>query len=295
MNAESNGIGINYKVDGREGAPWVTFITGIANDTTMWDGQVPELEQDFRLLRYDSRGHGGTQATQGDYSFDMLIDDLVGLWDALGINQSHLVGLGLGGSTAIGAGIQHPERLLSLAACCCRADMTPEFAAIWPGFIKIVKAQGMEGMVEPTVERWFTDDFKASNREVLDSVRAQIRGTDPLGYYGCIAAFLTLSFGDRIGSIPVPIAVFPLLESILRRVLVECICMAVTITIEELQAALRLGDTAEETAEVTRLLAYASEAVTKHAPEATSSSIHVVESIKGDLWVRAQNSQVQCG
>lgn len=204
MNAESNGIGINYKVDGREGAPWVTFITGIANDTTMWDGQVPELEQDFRLLRYDSRGHGGTQATQGDYSFDMLIDDLVGLWDALGINQSHLVGLGLGGSTAIGAGIQHPERLLSLAACCCRADMTPEFAAIWPGFIKIVKAQGMEGMVEPTVERWFTDDFKASNREVLDSVRAQIRGTDPLGYYGCIAAFLTLSFGDRIGSIPVP-------------------------------------------------------------------------------------------
>ena len=104
MNAESNGIGINYKVDGREGAPWVTFITGI-----------PELEQDFRLLRYDSRGHGGTQSTQGDYSFDMLIDDLVGLWDALGINQSHLVGLGLGGSTAIGAGIQHPERLLSLA------------------------------------------------------------------------------------------------------------------------------------------------------------------------------------
>ena len=84
MNPESNGIGINYKMDGREGAPWVTFITGIANDTTMWDGQVPELEQDFRLLRYDSRGHGGTQATQGDYSFEMLIDDLVGLWDALG-------------------------------------------------------------------------------------------------------------------------------------------------------------------------------------------------------------------
>jgi len=204
MNAESNGIRINYQVDGREGGPWVTFITGIANDTTMWDGQIPELERDFRLLRYDSRGHGGTQATEGDYRFDMLINDLVGLWDTLGISQSHLVGLGLGGSTAIGAAIQHPNRLLSLAACCCRADMTPEFAAVWPGFIEIVKSQGMEGMVEPTVERWFTDDFRASNQEVLDSVRAQIRGTSPLGYYGCIVAFLTLSFGNQIGSISVP-------------------------------------------------------------------------------------------
>ena len=82
--------------------------------------------------------------------------------------------------------------------------MTPEFAAIWPSFIETVKAQGMEGMVEGTVERWFTDDFKASYQEVLDSVRAQIRGTDPLGYYGCIAAFLTLSFGDRTAQISVP-------------------------------------------------------------------------------------------
>jgi 3-oxoadipate enol-lactonase len=204
MYAEANGIRVHYQVDGREGAPWVTFITGIANDITMWDGQVPALESDFRILRYDSRGHGGTQATEGDYTFDMLIGDLLGLWDALGIQRSHLVGLGLGGSTAIGVGIQHSERLLSLVPCCCHAVMTPEFAARWPAYVETVKAGGMEAMVEPTVQRWFTDDFKAAHPQVLDSVRAQIRGTNPLGYYGCIAAFLTLDFGDRIDRISVP-------------------------------------------------------------------------------------------
>ena len=101
MYARANGIRIHYRVDGRAGAPWVTFVTGIANDVTMWDGQVPSLELDFRILRYDSRGHGGTEATEGDYGFDTLIGDLLGLWDALGIRQSHLVGLGLGGSSPI--------------------------------------------------------------------------------------------------------------------------------------------------------------------------------------------------
>jgi 3-oxoadipate enol-lactonase len=204
MFADANGIRIHYQIDGREGAPWVTFITGIANDVTMWDGQVPALADDFRILRYDVRGHGGTQATEGDYSFETLIGDLLGLWDALGIEKSHLVGLGLGGSTALGMAIDHSDRLLSLMPCCCRSEMTPEFAALWPKFVETVKANGMEAMVEPTVQRWFSDDFKAANPDVLDSVRAQIRGTNPLGYYGCIAAFLTLNFTARIGEIATP-------------------------------------------------------------------------------------------
>lgn len=204
MFVEANGIRIHYEIDGREGAPLVTFITGIANDVTMWDGQVPALADDFRILRFDSRGHGGTQATEGDYTFETLIGDLLGLWDALGIEKSHLVGLGLGGATALGLAIDHSDRLLSLAPCCCRAEMTADFAALWPGFVEIVKAQGMEGMVEATVQRWFSDDFKKANPDVLDAVRAQIRGTDPLGYYGCIAAFLTLDFVKRIGEITAP-------------------------------------------------------------------------------------------
>jgi len=204
MFADANGLRIHYRIDGREGAPWVTFITGIANDLTMWDGQVPALADDFRLLRFDARGHGGTQATAGDYTFDMLIGDLLGLWDALGIDRSHLIGLGLGGATALGLAVGHSDRLLGLVPCCCRAEMTPDFAAIWPGFVETVRKHGMAAMVEPTVRRWFTEDFRNANPAAIDSVRAQIRGTDPRGYAGCIAAFLTLGFRPRLGAIAAP-------------------------------------------------------------------------------------------
>lgn len=204
MHAEVDGVSLRYEIDGREGAPWVTFVTGIANDVTMWDGQVPALESEFRILRFDLRGHGGSQATEPPYSFDMLIDDLLGLWDRLGIERSSLVGLGLGGALAIGLATRHSQRLIKLVPSCCRAKMEPDFAAIWPGFVKTVQQHGMEGMVEPTVQRWFTDDFKAANPEVLDKVRRMIRGTDARGYYGCIAAFLTLDFFKDMGAIRVP-------------------------------------------------------------------------------------------
>jgi 3-oxoadipate enol-lactonase len=129
---------------------------------------------------------------------------VLGVWDALDIRQSHLVGLGLGGATALGLAIDHSDRLLSLVPCACRAVMVPELAAIWPGLVAAVKAGGMEAIAETTVQRWFTDDFKAANPDVLDSVMAQILGTHPLGYVGCVAAFLTLNFGTRIDRIRVP-------------------------------------------------------------------------------------------
>jgi 3-oxoadipate enol-lactonase len=204
MRIKANGIDVHYLVDGRDGAPWVTFVTGIANDVSMWDGQIDALKDDFRILRYDLRGHGGTEATAGDYSFPLLIDDLLGLWNALGIRRSSLVGLGLGGAIAIGVGAAHSDRLDKLVPCCCRAVMAPDFAALWPKFVATVKQHGMEGMVEPTVQRWFTDDFKAANPQVLDGVRRMIRATDPSGYYGVIAAFLTLDFFRELPNIAVP-------------------------------------------------------------------------------------------
>ena len=204
MQIKANGIDVHYLVDGREGAPWVTFVTGIANDVTMWDQQIPVLANQFRILRFDLRGHGKTEATTGDYGFPLLIDDVLALWDALDIKRSSLIGLGLGGAIAIGIGVDHSARLNKLIPCCCRAVMTPDFGAIWPKFVETVKRQGMEGMVEPTVQRWFTDDFKAANPQLLENVRRMIRETNPLGYYGCIAAFLTLDFSKDLDRISVP-------------------------------------------------------------------------------------------
>src|SRR5439155_558164 len=84
---DTNGIKIEYKVDGKEGAPYVTFITGIANDFTLWDDQAAAFGKDYRILRYDLRGHGDTQATEGDYSIELLLRDLLGLLNELNIED----------------------------------------------------------------------------------------------------------------------------------------------------------------------------------------------------------------
>jgi len=185
------------RIDGRAG-PWVTFVTGIANDYSMWDGQVPALASDFRILRYDLRGQGGTPATEGDYTIDLLVSDLVALWDSLGIASSHLVGLGLGGAIAQAAAIDHPGRIERLAPCCCRAQMIPDFAAMWHPLLATVRTQGIEPIVEPTAQRWFSEAFKAAHPDVLDAVRKMIRRTSVPGYLGCVRAFLGLALEERI-------------------------------------------------------------------------------------------------
>jgi len=128
---DTNGIKIEYRFDGKEGAPYITFVTGIANDLTMWDTQVEALGKDYRTLRYDLRGHGDTLATEGDYSMELMVRDLAGLLSELNIQKTHLVGLGLGGAIVQAFAVEHPQRVHALMPCCCRAKMVPEFAEMW--------------------------------------------------------------------------------------------------------------------------------------------------------------------
>ena len=193
-------IRIHYRIDG-SGAPWVTFVTGIANDLTMWDGQVPALGRDFRILRYDLRGHGGTEATRGDYSVSLLVEDLLALLNQLRIQTTSLVGLGLGGAIAQAFAIEHPERVEALMPCCCRARMVPDFAAIWHKLRATVQQEGLEAIVEPTVQRWFSEEFKAAHLQVLEKIRKMIRRTTLEGYMGVTAAFLGLDLEDRLPGI----------------------------------------------------------------------------------------------
>jgi 3-oxoadipate enol-lactonase len=199
-----NGIKTDYRIDGKEGAPYITFITGIANDHTMWDPQVEVLGKDYRTLRYDLRGHGDTQATEGDYNMELLTRDLLGLLTELNIQKTHLVGLGLGGAIAQSFAIDHSHRVNALVPCCCRARMVPEFAELWHKLREAVAQDGVEVIVEPTVQRWFSDEFKAANPQVLQNVRNMIRGTTTLGYLGVTAAFLGLNIEDKLPQIKAP-------------------------------------------------------------------------------------------
>jgi 3-oxoadipate enol-lactonase len=196
-------IGTGYRVEG-SGPRWVTLITGIANDMTMWDRQMPVLERRFKVLRYDLRGHGESTATPGDYTIDLLVQDLAELLASRKIARTSLVGLGLGGAIAQAFAIRHPGQVDKLMPCCCRAQMVPDFAAMWHKLRDTVRQNGLESIVEPTVQRWFSEDFKAAHPEVLDQVRSMIRRTTFEGYMGVTAAFLGLAEEDRLHQITAP-------------------------------------------------------------------------------------------
>jgi 3-oxoadipate enol-lactonase len=190
----------HYRIDGA-GARWVTFVTGIANDLTMWDGQLPALERDFRILRYDLRGHGGSESSAGPYSMKLLVEDLKALLDSLSVRRTSLIGLGLGGAIAQAFAIEHAEKVENLIPCCCRARMVPDFATLWHKLRGTVQEQGLEAIVEPTVQRWFSEEFKAAHSEVLEKIRKMIRRTTLEGYLGVTAAFLGLDLENRLPQI----------------------------------------------------------------------------------------------
>lgn len=193
----------HYRIDGR-GERWVTFVTGIANDLSMWDGQVAALERDFNVLRYDLRGHGGTPASGGAYTIELLVSDLAALLDHLNIRRTSVIGLGLGGAIAQAFALAHPDRVDKLMPCCCRARMVPDFAAMWHKLRETVSTNGLESIVEPTVQRWFSEDFKSRHPEVLEKIRKMIRSTTQEGYMGVTAAFLGLDVEAELGSIKAP-------------------------------------------------------------------------------------------
>ena len=117
MKIKANGITINYRVDGAEGAPWIVFSNSLATSLAMWDEQAAALKDSFRVLRYDQRGHGESDAPSGRYPFDTLLADAIGLLDALSIEKAHFAGLSMGGATALGLAERHPERFDRIIVC----------------------------------------------------------------------------------------------------------------------------------------------------------------------------------
>ena len=199
-----NGIAFHAAVSGPPGAPWLTFSNSHATDLSLWDVQAARIQGAFRVLRYDTRGHGRTQATDGAYDFGLLASDVVALWDALGIARSHFVGLSLGGTTGIEVALRHPDRVASLAACDCRCNATPEFSASWNPRIVSAEREGMEALVEPTIQRWFTPAFRERNPAAVDKVRGMIRGTSVAGYVGCAEALKRIDCESRLSAIRCP-------------------------------------------------------------------------------------------
>ena len=188
MRITANGISFNTQIDGPESAPWLVLSNSLMTNVSMWDDQVAELKPSFRILRYDQRGHGGTQATEGPYSFDLLVADVVALLDALSIKRAHFAGLSMGGVTALYLAQRHPQRFDRVIACDCAPASTPASAQQWKERIELAAKDGMAVLAEPTIARWFPPEFLATKSPALDKVRHMIRNTPIAGFSGCAQA-----------------------------------------------------------------------------------------------------------
>jgi 3-oxoadipate enol-lactonase len=204
MRINANGINFNTQIDGPEGAPWLVLSNSLLTNLSMWDDQVAELKSSFRILRYDQRGHGGTQATEGSYSFDLLVADVVALLDALSIKRAHFAGLSMGGVTALFLAQRHPQRFDRIIACDCAPASTPASAQQWKERIELVSKNGIAALAEPTITRWFPPEFVAAKPPVIDKIRQMIRSTPIAGFSGCAQALSDYDLRPGLADIYLP-------------------------------------------------------------------------------------------
>ena len=181
----ANGIGVEYEVAGPPGVSVVTFSHALATHLGMWEPQAAATAARYRVLRYDTRGHGGSDAPAGPYTLAQLAEDARALLDGVGVKRTHFVGISMGGMIGQWLALTYPERLQSLVLCDTSARMAPEAGEIWDERTAAAARDGMAPHVEPTIGRWFTPAFVKEHPEVVDPLRAMIRSTDPRGFAGC--------------------------------------------------------------------------------------------------------------
>jgi 3-oxoadipate enol-lactonase len=209
MKLKANGITINYEIDPpgdpSSPKPWLVWSNSLATNLSAWDDQAREFKRDFRVLRYDQRGHGATEAPAGRYSFELLMADVLALMDALSIPKTHFAGLSMGGATALGLAEKHPERVDKVIVCDSPCQSTSATAQQWEERIAVAEKQGMGALVEPTVARWFPPEIIKANPPYLDRVRQMIRSTPLHGFIGCAAALAHHDFAAAAGTVKRPV------------------------------------------------------------------------------------------
>lgn len=196
---------LNYQLEGPAGAPVLVLSNSLGTDLHMWDAQIPAFTEHFRVLRYDSRGHGGSLVTPGPYSIEQNGRDVLALLDALDIPRAHFCGLSMGGLIGQWLGIHAPERIERLVLCNTAAKIgTPE---IWNPRIDTVLGGGAEAMRnlrDASISRWFTADFAEGYPDQVEPIVGMLAQTSPEGYAANCAAVRDADFRGEIGAITAP-------------------------------------------------------------------------------------------
>lgn len=199
-------VALAHRLDGPEGAPVVVLGPSLGTTWGMWDGLTAALSSSsYRVLRYDTRGHGRSPVPLGPYTVADLADDVLALADSLGIGRFGFVGLSLGGATGQRLAAHHGDRVAA-AVLCCSAAVFGE-AATWTERAAGVRAEGMAWLAEPTRARWFTDEFRAEHPDEVERLVAMLTATDPEGYASCCEALATFDSTTVLGGTDVPVRV----------------------------------------------------------------------------------------
>ncbi len=202
MKLTANGIDIHYALEGD--GPVVTMSHSLGCSLSMWDDQARALKGRYRVLRFDTRGHGQTSAPPGAYTLDQMADDLYGLLTGLGVKETHFVGLSMGGMIGQVFALKHPAMVRSLILCDTTSRYPKEARPMWEERIRTVEAKGMEPLVEPTLQRWFTAPFRQRRRDVMERVGAMVKSTPAQGYIGCSHAIPKIDVTDRLREVRCP-------------------------------------------------------------------------------------------
>lgn len=197
--AQFDDVRVHFQLEGPEDAPVLALSNSLGTDMSMWDKVAPAWAARFRVLRYDSRGHGQSSVTAPPYSIELLARDLLKLLDHLGLERINLCGLSLGGLTAIWLGIHEPSRFDRLIFANTAAKIGN--AAMWNERIGFIHENGMAPLASATMHRWFTERFIQRWPEQLEMPRSVMESTAADGYIGCCLALRDEDLRGQIGRI----------------------------------------------------------------------------------------------
>ena len=195
-------VELKHYEQGPSDAPVVVLAPSLGTTLAMWDDLAEVLSRSYRVIRFDTRGHGASPVPPGPYTTSELADDVIAMVDLLGVDRFAFVGLSLGGAIGQTLAVQHPDRLTALVLCCTGPSFgDPE---TWRERAARVRAEGMSWLVEPSKERWFTPGFLQSNPQESGRLLDMIASVSPVGYAACCEALSAYDISARLGEITAP-------------------------------------------------------------------------------------------
>lgn len=202
VHITDDGCRLAYELAGPDEAPGLVLSNSLGTDRGLWDPQIDALSRRYRVLRYDTRGHGASDAPPGDYTLARLGRDVLSLMGEAGMARAHVAGVSIGGLTALWLGVHAPDRVerLVLANTAARIGSVTS----WTDRMRLVESQGVAALADTTMERWFTAAFRAAHAATVASTRMTFVATPAAGYLGCCAALRDADLRDETGTVRAP-------------------------------------------------------------------------------------------